>query len=86
MLVRARVEELRSYRWSSYPVYVGSARNPGWLTTSEIYLLVDCCDMRKGFTSAGSSASLNSPKPMNTLKPNFDLQVDRERGTRDAEA
>jgi hypothetical protein len=36
-LRKARVEALRSYRWSSYPVYVGRARNPGWLTTSAIY-------------------------------------------------
>jgi len=37
MLLKARVEVLRTYRWSSYPVYVGSAKNPGWLTTTEIY-------------------------------------------------
>ena len=36
-LVKARVEALSSYRWSSYPVYVGRARNPGWLTTESIY-------------------------------------------------
>jgi putative transposase len=32
-LVKARVEALSSYRWSSYPAYVGGVRNPGWLTT-----------------------------------------------------
>jgi REP-associated tyrosine transposase len=36
-LVKARVEALSSYRWSSYQVYVGIARNPGWLTTESIY-------------------------------------------------
>ena len=36
-LVKARVEALRSYRWSSYPAYTGSVRNPGWLTTEAIY-------------------------------------------------
>jgi putative transposase len=36
-LVKARVEALSSYRWSSYQVYVGKARNPGWLTTGSIY-------------------------------------------------
>jgi putative transposase len=36
-LVKARVEALSSYRWSSYPVYTGKARNPGWLTTESIY-------------------------------------------------
>src|SRR5258708_32456043 len=36
-LVKARVEALSSYRWSSYQVYVGKARNPGWLTTESIY-------------------------------------------------
>lgn len=37
MLITARVEELRRYRWSSYSVYVCSARNPGWLTAAETY-------------------------------------------------
>jgi putative transposase len=36
-LVKARVEALSSYRWSSYPAYVGRVRNPGWLTTESIY-------------------------------------------------
>jgi putative transposase len=36
-LVKARVDALSSYRWSSYQVYVGKARNPGWLTTESIY-------------------------------------------------
>jgi putative transposase len=36
-LVKARVETLSRYRWSSYQVYVGKARNPGWLTTESIY-------------------------------------------------
>jgi putative transposase len=36
-LVKARVEALNSYRWSSYPVYAGRAGNPGWLTTGSIY-------------------------------------------------
>jgi len=36
-LVKARVEALSSYRWSSYQVYVGKARNPDWLTTESIY-------------------------------------------------
>ncbi len=36
-LVKARVEALSTYRWSSYQVYVGKARNPGWLTTESIY-------------------------------------------------
>jgi hypothetical protein len=36
-LVKARVEALSSYRWSSYPTYVGRVRKPGWLTTESIY-------------------------------------------------
>jgi putative transposase len=36
-LAKARVEALSSYRWSSYQVYAGKARNPGWLTTDSIY-------------------------------------------------
>ena len=36
-LVKARVEALSSYRWSSYPAYVGRVRNPGSLTTESIY-------------------------------------------------
>jgi len=36
-LIKARVEALRSHRWSSYPVYTGSARNPGWLSIESIY-------------------------------------------------
>ena len=29
--VRERVRSLRSYRWSSYPAYIGAAACPGWL-------------------------------------------------------
>jgi REP element-mobilizing transposase RayT len=36
-LVKARVEALSSYGWSSYRVYIGKAHNPGWLTTESIY-------------------------------------------------
>jgi putative transposase len=36
-LAKARVEVLSSYRWSSYQVYAGKARNSGWLTTNSIY-------------------------------------------------
>ena len=36
-LVKARVAALTSYRWSSYQVYVGKTRNPGWLATESIY-------------------------------------------------
>jgi putative transposase len=36
-VVKARVEALSSYRWSSYQVYIGKARHPGWLTTESIY-------------------------------------------------
>jgi hypothetical protein len=36
-LVKARVEALSSYRWSSYPAYVGRVRKPEWLTTESIY-------------------------------------------------
>jgi putative transposase len=36
-LAEARVQALSSYRWSSYQVYAGKARNPGWLTTNSIY-------------------------------------------------
>ena len=35
-LIKARVEAL-NYRWSSYNVYVGKTRNPGWVTTDSIY-------------------------------------------------
>jgi putative transposase len=40
-LAKARVEALSSYRWSSYQVYAGKARNPGWLTTNSIYRFFD---------------------------------------------
>jgi hypothetical protein len=36
-LVEARVTALSNYRWSSYQVYVGKTRTPGWLTTESIY-------------------------------------------------
>jgi REP element-mobilizing transposase RayT len=36
-LIKARVEMLTNYRWSSYAVYVGKVKNPGWLTTEFIY-------------------------------------------------
>jgi len=35
-LVRARVEVLNSYRWSSYPAYVGKVKKPDWLSTESI--------------------------------------------------
>ena len=35
-VLRARVAAL-NYRWSSYNVYAGKAKNPGWLTTDSIY-------------------------------------------------
>jgi putative transposase len=34
--VRARLEELRVYRWSSYRAYGGYVKAPEWLTTEEI--------------------------------------------------
>jgi putative transposase len=36
-LIKARVEALRSHRWSSYPIYSGAARNPGWVSLESIY-------------------------------------------------
>jgi REP-associated tyrosine transposase len=35
-IIKARVAAL-NYRWSSYNVYVGKEKNPGWLTTDSIY-------------------------------------------------
>jgi hypothetical protein len=35
-LVRARVEALNSYRWSSYPAYLGKVKKPDWLSTESI--------------------------------------------------
>src|SRR5262245_37988044 len=35
-LVRARVAALNSYRWSSYPAYVGKVKKPDWLSTESI--------------------------------------------------
>jgi len=35
-LVRARVEVLNSYRWSSYPAYAGKVKKPAWLNTESI--------------------------------------------------
>ncbi len=31
-----RLERLRTYRWSSYPAYVGKAKTPEWLTCGAI--------------------------------------------------
>jgi putative transposase len=39
-MIKARVAAL-SYPWSSYNVYVGNEKNPGWLTTDSIYTLFD---------------------------------------------
>jgi len=38
-LVKARIEALSGYPWSSYPAYVGTVRCPDWLTTETIYRL-----------------------------------------------
>ena len=38
-LVRARVEMLNTYPWSSYPAYAGRAKKPEWLTTEYIHAL-----------------------------------------------
>jgi putative transposase len=35
-VIKARVAAL-NYRWSSYGVYVGKTRNPGWITTDSIH-------------------------------------------------
>jgi putative transposase len=35
-LVNKRLERLRTFRWSSYPAYVGAARCPQWLTCDTI--------------------------------------------------
>jgi len=35
-LVRARVEVLNSYRWSSYPAYVGKVKKPDRLSSESI--------------------------------------------------
>jgi putative transposase len=35
-MINARVAAL-NYRWSSYNVYAGKEKNPGWLTTDSIY-------------------------------------------------
>jgi putative transposase len=39
-IIKARVAAL-NYRWSSYNVYVGNEKNPGWLTTDSIYTFLD---------------------------------------------
>jgi putative transposase len=38
-LVRARVEALSSYRWSSYSAYIGKVKKPDWLSTEVIHAL-----------------------------------------------
>ena len=38
-LVRARVQMLNSYRWSSYPAYIGKVKKPEWLSTDFIHEL-----------------------------------------------
>jgi len=49
-VIKARVEAL-NYRWSSYNVYVGKTKNPGWLTTDSIYAFFDNHTLR-GLRSA----------------------------------
>ena len=39
--VKARLETLRAYRWSSYRAYAGYAKAPGWLKTREVLGRVD---------------------------------------------
>jgi REP element-mobilizing transposase RayT len=39
-MINARVAAL-NYRWSSYNVYAGKEKNPGWLTTDSIYTFFD---------------------------------------------
>ena len=34
--ISRRLERLRNYRWSSYQVYAGYRRAPGWLNTDEL--------------------------------------------------
>jgi putative transposase len=36
-LVKARINALSNYTWSSYPAYVGTVHRPDWLTTDTIY-------------------------------------------------
>ena len=36
-LVKARLEALRGYRWSSYPAYAGYRSRPGWLTCEDLW-------------------------------------------------
>jgi putative transposase len=36
-LIKAQVEALSNYSWSSYPAYAGTVRCPEWLTTETIY-------------------------------------------------
>jgi hypothetical protein len=38
-LLRARVQMLNTYRWSSYPAYVGRVKKPKWLSTESIQSL-----------------------------------------------
>jgi len=44
-MIKARVAAL-NYRWSSYNVYVGNQKNPGWLTTDSIYTFFDQHSLR----------------------------------------
>ena len=44
-MIKARVAAL-NYRWSSYNVYVGNEKNPGWLTTDSIYSFFDQHSLR----------------------------------------
>ncbi len=37
--VQARIETVRSYRWSSYRAYIGTVKTPGWLTTEAVLKL-----------------------------------------------
>ena len=38
-LLKARVQMLNSYRWSSYPAYVGTVKKPEWLSIDFIHEL-----------------------------------------------
>jgi hypothetical protein len=39
-LVKARVDAMRNYPWSSYRCYVESIKKPGWLTTAAVLELI----------------------------------------------
>lgn len=49
-VVRARLEHLRGYRWSSYPAYAGRTKRPDWLTCEELWKRV-----RRGKEAPGRS-------------------------------